>query len=139
MPAASGSDFVGGLGRCLEIVPLLDHFDAQCSHGGILLDAVANRNHDSGGNPKLAGGEANRLTVIAPRGGDYSGRLRSIPTKVVEVDETAAHLKCTGRSVILVLHPHRGANSCLEQRPPILWGRRHRAVDQLRRRLEIDQ
>src|SRR5437870_12019862 len=139
MPAAIGGDIIGDLGGRLEVVPLFDHFDAECSHGGIFLDAVACRNYDSGGNAKAASGEANRLAVIPSGGGDYSRRLGGVATKLVNINETAAHFKCTGGSMVLVLDPHRRADTRFEKGPPVLRRRRQRAVDQLRCRVEINQ
>ena len=106
MPAAIGGNLVGKIGALLKIATLLDHFDTEGPHRGVLFDAVIGRHEDGGRDSVLTRGESNRLPVISSRGGDDAGGLLPRAAKLVDVDEAATHLEGTGRGVIFVLDPN---------------------------------
>ena len=86
-----------------------------------------------------AGGEGDRLTVIAARGGDDAAGAGMAPPEVVHVGEAAAHLEGADGRVVLVLDPDLGAGARGQQRPGNLRRRRHGGVDGLGRRLYLGQ
>ena len=139
MPAAAGGDLVGDLGGSLKIVTLLDHLDAERAHRCIFLSAVIDGNDDCSGNTILPCRKPDRLPVIPSRCRDDAGGLRTGSAQIVHVNESATDFEGTGGSVVFVLYPDRRSDPRIQKRPPILWRRRHRAVDQLRGRLEISQ
>src|SRR5258705_6464086 len=129
VPSALGRDLRGYLRCFLKIPPPFDQLDAERLHGGILLDAVAVRNDDHRWNSIAQSSEADGLSVIPPGGGYDSGRL-SRAGQFVEVDKASTQLECTCWRMVLVLYPHCCSGSCVQQRPPVLWSRRHRLVDE---------
>src|SRR3954469_6524279 len=136
VPSARNRDLVGRVGRGLKVVATLDDLDAESSHRRVLLDAISGGNHHRGRDSVTPGGEADGLSMIPSCRGNDTARADSAAAKRVHVDEAAANLECSRRRVVLVLHPHRGANTLVEERPPVLRCRRHRLVDEPGRRVE---
>jgi len=68
VPATTGGDSIGVLGRCLKIVSLFNNIGAECAHGGVFFGAVTDGYDERGGDSILARGKSNRLPVI-PSGG----------------------------------------------------------------------
>ena len=94
--------------RCLEIITVLYQFDTQRTHGVVLLDAVAVRHDDDGGDTETPAGEADRLTVVAPGGGNDPGpgargvsprELGVFTLQLVEQDQTTTDLEGSDRPV----------------------------------------
>ncbi len=106
-PLAFGQDdgmLVGGL----EIVALLDQPRPKPDHRPVLLDAVAMRYHDRGGEAEAGGGIGDALPVIAAGSGHHPAQLRLGAPDLVEIDEPAAQFERADRGVVLVLDPNFG-------------------------------
>jgi hypothetical protein len=116
------------LGRGLEVLAVLDQFDAQRAHGGVLLDRVAVRHHDGRGQAMAARREAQRLAMVAARGADHVARPGLLARQRLEVGQAAADLEGADRRVVLVLGPQLRAQAPLEQRPGVLRRGRHGRV-----------
>src|ERR1700682_2843525 len=130
VPPALLRDLIGDLGGCLKVASVLDDFDAERAHRGVLAGAVTDWYDDGGSDIVLARGIAYCLAVIASCCRDDTCWLLPGAQKLVQVDETAAHLECSRRPVVLVLYPDGRPDSRLEQWPPVLRGGGHRFVDQ---------
>jgi hypothetical protein len=139
MPAAGDRHFVGDLACVLKITPLLDDFDAKRAHGRVFLDAVPHRYDDGCRNTVLASGKSNGLAVISARRGDDAGGFGTSATQFVHVDKTATDLEPSDWRVVFVFHPDGRPCARLEERPPVLWRRWHRLVDQRSSGLEVVQ
>jgi hypothetical protein len=139
VPAAFGGDGVGEFDAVLEVVTPFDEFDTEGAHGSVLLDAVAARHHDAGGDTGALCRVSDGLAVIAAGGGDDAADRGLRALQPVEIDEPTADLECTDRRVVLVLHPASRPQPRLEQRPAVLWRRREAAGDQLRCGLQLRQ
>ena len=114
----------------LEIVARLDQPRAERAHREVLFAAVAVRHDDRRRETQPGSGIGNALAVIAAGRGDDAPHVRFGTTQIVEIDETAAQFEGADRRVVLVLDPDLGTDPLSEQRPAILRGRRHDAVDQ---------
>src|SRR6266550_3314786 len=139
VPPALGGNLVRELSTLLKIAPLLNDFHAERSHRSVFFNAIVDRHYDRGRNSVLTCGESDGLAVISSCRRNQAGGLATRAAKLVDVDETTAHLEGAGRSVVFVLYPDGRAHTGVEQWPPILWSRRHRAIDECRGRLQIDQ
>ena len=89
------------------------------------------------GRPGGAPRERQALPVVAARRRDDARHLRALAPQAVDVDQPAADLEGAGRRVVLVLDPDLGAERLREQRPGVLRRRRHAAVHELARVVEI--
>ena len=97
--------------RIVKIPPAHDEFRAERRHGRILFGTIAfghdNRRLDPGG----PGGEANRLPVIAARGGDNA---RAVASEPVHKNDAAANFESADWRMVLVLDPHLAAAACAQ-------------------------
>src|SRR3982750_1750158 len=96
MPCSRSRDLVSDFAGGLEIVTRLDHLDAECTHRGIFLDAVSDRDDNCRRNTVVSGGKPNRLPVIPSRRRDHAVWLSLGATKLIEIDETTANLEGAG-------------------------------------------
>jgi hypothetical protein len=77
--------------------------------------------------------------MVAARRGDDPPHIRPLALEPVEIDNAAAHLEGADGRVVLVLDDDLDAGHRLEQRPGILWGRRHARADQRDDGLKLGQ
>jgi hypothetical protein len=75
------------------------------------------RNDDHGAEVVKGGAKSNALPVVAPRSRDDTGEMGLTANQVVEIDQPAAELECSGRNVIFVLDPDLGSSAGAEKRP----------------------
>src|SRR4029077_6903904 len=91
VPSAASRNLIGDFGGCLKVMSLLYDFDAECSHGGIFLDAVVDRYDNRCRDTVFSSGKPYRLPVITSRRGDNSLGFDTSAAEIFEVDETTAH------------------------------------------------
>ena len=77
--------------------------------------------------------------MITPRGGDDAPDLGHGAQQSIQVEQSAAHLECTGGRMVLVLDPDGASGARAQLRPRILRGWRHGAVNELGRLLDFVQ
>ena len=82
--------FVGDFGGGLKIMSLLDDFDAERSHRGIFLDAVAERYDNRRRDTVLTSGKSHGLAVILPRRGDHSVGFDTSAAEIFEIRDRHA-------------------------------------------------
>jgi hypothetical protein len=130
---ARGTDGTCVLAGGLEVVPMLDQLCAEALHGSVLVRAIADGHDDRDLDSDRSPGERQALAVVAPRGRDDAFDPRPLAAQPFGVDEATADLERSGRCVVLVLHPHLGADVARQQRPDVLRRRRHPPSDDFAR------
>ena len=129
MQALGGGEFAGMFEGRLEVVAGLDQACGQGDHSAVLLDGIAVRHDDRGGDADTRGGKGDRLAVVTPgRGADACGIGRALP-EARHVDDAAADLEGADRGVVLVLDGDIGAAARREQGPAAQRRRRHHLMD----------
>ena len=118
----------GGLAGLVEVAAHLDQLGAKCPHRGVLLNRIAERADDGGGDADTPGAEGNGLAVVAARGGDDAVG-QPVVLAALHGDDAAPHLEGADGRMVLVLDPDLAARLRSEQRPGILRGGGHRRID----------
>src|SRR5690606_33881062 len=86
----------------VEIATMFDQFRPEVAHGGVLAGIVSDRHDDGASHLKATAGEGERLTVVARRTSENTGRLFVLAECSDEV-HTAADLERADGLVVLQL------------------------------------
>ena len=131
VPAVFGGERLRVLFGLLKVAAELDEIGTLRAHGGIFLGAVSLRHDDVRRHVEPARRQRHRLAVIAARRRDQAPYVDRSAKQFRGIHHRSTRLEGSDGSVVLMFHPHFGAQPLAQQRPDDLRRRRHHGIHQL--------
>src|SRR5580658_10852881 len=139
MQSPLGGDTMSLVSGFIKVATKLNDLRPEHCDRRILIRRVAMRKVYGRCQSRAPGGESDRLTMIAPGGGNHAAYPWLRLPQAMHVYQATAHLESAGRCVIFVLDAHFAASACVQLGPRVERRRLDELVHEVRGLRQLGQ